>query len=64
MINLVKQDDREEEDLTNDSTPCMSHSEGLAMLETAMRYIEQQPETAPVDNVMLRGSMILPHVCI
>ena len=54
MINFVEQDDREEEDLTNDSVPCMSHSEGLVVLEVPMRYLEQQPQATPVDNVILR----------
>ncbi|GBL72402.1 hypothetical protein AVEN_115329-1 [Araneus ventricosus] len=53
MINVpVVQDDSEEENPT-DSTWLMSHREGLAALESAMRYVEQQPE-APANNMLLR----------
>ena len=41
MINLIEQDESEEEDVTNDSTP-------------HMRYIEQWLEVTPFDNGMLR----------
>ncbi|GBM14598.1 hypothetical protein AVEN_35001-1 [Araneus ventricosus] len=48
----VEQDDSEEENPA-DSTPLMSHSEGLAELQSAMRYVEQQPGPAPADNMLL-----------
>lgn len=46
-------DHREEENRIS-SIPLMSHSEGLAALETALCYIEQQPEATPADIMLLR----------
>lgn len=54
MVNEPAEENEEDETEGTVTVPVMTHSEGLAALEAAMCYVEQQPEATATDNLLLR----------
>jgi hypothetical protein len=58
IINLVseqKEESEEEEDeVCTEVVRGMSHTKGLNAIKTALRYVEQQEHTTPVDFLLMR----------
>uniref|UniRef100_A0A1B6M902 DDE-1 domain-containing protein n=1 Tax=Graphocephala atropunctata TaxID=36148 RepID=A0A1B6M902_9HEMI len=46
--------DDDDEDMCAETVKVMTHSEGLATLEAALIYVEQQPEATSIDTMLLR----------
>lgn len=53
MLNEAAEENSDE-DVTAETVPVMTHAEGLAALDTALRYVEQQAEATPTDTMLLR----------
>lgn len=47
-------EDSSDEDISTETVPVVSHTEGLAALDAALRYIEQQPEATAADTMHFR----------
>ena len=45
----------ETEDLNDETEKIISHAEGTAALDVALRYIEQQPDALPHDVLFLKS---------
>ncbi|KAJ4427164.1 hypothetical protein ANN_24780 [Periplaneta americana] len=47
-------EDSGDEELPEEIPPVITHTEGLAALDVALRYVEQQEEATPTDTMLLR----------
>ncbi|GBL97827.1 hypothetical protein AVEN_145784-1 [Araneus ventricosus] len=54
-MELRLDDDDDGNDIVENTTPLISHSDGMKALEVALHYVEQQSSTSPIDVMLVKN---------
>ncbi|GBO11613.1 hypothetical protein AVEN_209022-1 [Araneus ventricosus] len=61
-MELRLDDDDDGNDIVENTTPLISHSDGMKALEVALHYVEQQSSTSPIHVMLVKNGETMQQV--